>query len=37
MVNTNSFKAEYAAREFEPSDPDFANVLFDIAYLVKRF
>lgn len=26
----------YAAREFESSDPDFANVLFDIAYLFKR-
>jgi hypothetical protein len=26
----------YAAREFETSDPDFANVLFDIAYLFKR-
>lgn len=26
----------YAAREFETNDPDFANVLFDIAYLFKR-
>jgi hypothetical protein len=26
----------YAAREFETSDPDFANVLFDIAYLFNR-
>jgi hypothetical protein len=26
----------YAAREFETSDPDFADVLFDIHYLAAR-
>ncbi|HET9622080.1 MAG TPA: immunity protein Tsi6 family protein [Kofleriaceae bacterium] len=28
--------AVYAAREFETSDPDFADVLFDTEYLFKR-
>lgn len=26
----------YAAREFETSDPEFADVLFDVEYLFKR-
>lgn len=26
----------YAAREFEASDPEFADVLFDVEYLFKR-
>lgn len=26
----------YAAREFETSDPDFADVLFNVEYLFKR-
>ena len=27
----------YAAREFETSDPAFADVLFEVEYLFKRF
>lgn len=27
----------YAAREFETSDPEFADVLFNVEYLFKRF
>jgi len=27
----------YAAREFETSDPDFADVLFKVEYLAKRY
>ena len=26
----------YAAREFETTDPDFADVLFKVEYLAKR-
>ena len=26
----------YAAREFETTDPEFADVLFDVEYLFKR-